>query len=196
MLQLLWGQTRLKVTVTALIFLHNRHNQSLPLFIYLLQHGGGCNSLSMKYFWEHTGKLLGMYIHTNKPLMNLCAWTSVNGYSPHGHFMNGLKRCWKSETRWARWQKENAPGVILHLFQVRLLSTVSLLLKHMGSSHFFLFCHLPLDTGISPSVSVTAADGSTILWWMQTNIKCLPSRPAHLIEMQLECMCQYEHTVC
>lgn len=41
--------------------------------------------------------------------------------------------------------------------------------------------------------SVTAADGSTILWWMQTNIKCLPSRPAHLIEMQLVCVCQYKH---
>lgn len=89
-------------------------------------------------------------------------------------------------------KRENAPSIVVRLFEVRLLSTsqllmVCLVLKHMGSSYYFLFCHFPLDTGISSSVSMTAADGSTILWRTQTNTntKCLPSRPAHLIEIQL-----------
>lgn len=66
---------------------------------------------------------------------------------------------------------EKAPSVIVHLFEVRLpgnsrLLMVSPLLKHTGRSHFFLLrCHLPVDGGIAPSVSVTAtADG-----WSVTN---------------------------
>lgn len=64
---------------------------------------------------------------------------------------------------------EKAPSVIVHLFEVRLpgnsrLLMVSPLLKHTGRSHFFLLrCHLPVDGGISPSVSVTAAaDGWSV----------------------------------
>lgn len=54
------------------------------------------------------------------------------------------------------------------------LLMVSRVLKHMGRGYLFIFfppffCHFPLDAGISPSVSVTAADGSTILWRTQTN---------------------------
>lgn len=64
---------------------------------------------------------------------------------------------------------EKAPSVIVHLFEVRLpgnsrLLMVSPLLKHTGRSHFFLLrCHLPVDGGIAPSVSVTAAaDGWSV----------------------------------
>lgn len=65
---------------------------------------------------------------------------------------------------------EEAPSVIVHLFEVRMpgnsgLLMVPPLLKHAGRSHFSrLCCHLPADAGTSPSVWVTAAaDGWSIL---------------------------------
>lgn len=89
-------------------------------------------------------------------------------------------------------KRENAPSIVVHLLEVRLPSDsqslmVSLVLKHMGRGYFFLFCHFPLDTGIPPSISVTAADGSAIPWQTRTNTntECMPSHPAHPMEVQV-----------
>ena len=115
--------------------------------------------------------------HRQQPAVHVCV------LAPHivpWHFINGplmVLKVW-DETGAVTKEKTLRASLFISLKWESLsnsqLLMVSRVLKHMGRGYLFIFfppffCHFPLDAGISPSVSVTAADGSTILWRTQTN---------------------------
>lgn len=95
-------------------------------------------------------------------------------------------------------KRENAPSIVVHLFEVRLLRNsqllmASLVLKHIVSSYFSLF--LPLFAGRWNLTISLACCGRWIKHPVaDTNTNCLPSQAAHLTETQSECA--YVGTVC
>lgn len=99
---------------------------------------------------------------------------------------------WTRRARWQKWQKSSkrhCPSLWSEVVSDSQLLMGSLVLKHMGHSYVFLFCHFSLDTWIILSDSVITADGSTNLCQTQWKTKMLPQSTSRPEICQRVCAC-------